>query len=98
MNQERLITLLRSPVISEKATRVADLNKQFVFEVARDATKPEIRQAVELMFDVKVEAVRVCNVRGKIKRFRQSSGRRSGSRKAYVTLKPGFDIDYLGGK
>lgn len=96
MNQERLITVLRAPRISEKATRVADAHRQFVFEVARDATKPEIKQAVELMFGVKVEDVRVCNVRGKVKRFKQSTGRRAGSKKAYVKLKPGFDIDYLG--
>lgn len=96
MNQERLMTLLRAPLVSEKATRIADAHKQFVFKVATDATKPEIKEAVELMFKVKVDAVRVCNVRGKVKRFRQSSGRRSSWKKAYVTLQPGFDIDYLG--
>lgn len=98
MNQEKLITTLRAPRISEKATRVADAHNQFVFDVARDATKQEIKQAVELMFEVQVEQVRVCNIRGKAKRFRQSMGRRPGVRKAYVKLKPGFDIDYLGGQ
>lgn len=96
MNEERLINVLRAPRVSEKASRLADAARQFVFEVLPDATKPEIKAAVELMFKVQVQAVNVCNVRGKQKGFRQRPGRRSSVRKAYVTLKPGFDIQLFG--
>jgi large subunit ribosomal protein L23 len=67
-----------------------------VFKVATDATKPEIRQAVEKMFDVKVDDVTVCSVKGKVKRFGSSMGRRAGWKKAYVTLAEGHDIDFMG--
>lgn len=96
MNQERLMKILLSPHVSEKATVVADKHKQFVFRVAPDATKPEIKQAVEHMFNVQVEQVRVVNCGGKIKRFGASYGKRADFRKAYVALKPGFDIDFAG--
>ncbi len=96
MNKERLMETLRSPVISEKSTLAADLNRQFVFEVAPDSTKPEIRKAVEMMFDVKVENVRVVNVKGKVKRSGHRLGRRKDIRKAYVRLAPGNDIDFGG--
>jgi large subunit ribosomal protein L23 len=96
MNKERLMETLRSPVISEKSTLAADANRQFVFEVATDATKPEIRKAVEMMFDVKVEAVRVVNVKGKTKRTGHRMGRRKDIRKAYVSLAEGNDIDFGG--
>ena len=94
MNKERLMETLRSPVISEKSTIAADANRQFVFEVAPDSTKPEIRKAVEMMFDVKVDSVRVVNVKGKVKRSGQKLGRRKDTRKAYVRLAPGNDIDF----
>jgi large subunit ribosomal protein L23 len=96
MNQERLMKVLIAPVVSEKSTRVADANRQFVFKVVKDASKPDIRKAVELMFDVKVDGVQIANVRGKTKRFGQSSGKRSDWKKAYVTLAEGHDIDFMG--
>jgi large subunit ribosomal protein L23 len=94
MNKERLMETLRSPVISEKSTIAADTNRQFVFEVAPDSTKLEIRKAVEMMFDVKVDSVRVVNVKGKVKRSGHRLGRRKDTRKAYVRLAPGNDIDF----
>jgi len=96
MNNERLSRILISPVVSEKSTRVADQSKQMVFKVLPDASKPEIRKAVERMFDVTVTRVQVSNVKGKIKRFGQSMGRRSDWKKAYVTLAEGSDIDFVG--
>ena len=96
MNQERLLKVLLSPHISEKGTNIAEQNRQFIFRVATDATKPEVRGAVEAMFDVKVKAVQISNVKGKAKRFGQVAGKRSGWKKAYVTLADGFDIDYMG--
>ena len=94
MNKDRLMQILVSPVISEKSTLAADSNRQFVFQVLPDATKPEIRKAVEMMFDVKVENVRVVNIQGKKKRFGTIMGRRNGVRKAYVRLAEGNDIDF----
>lgn len=96
MNQERLMNVLLAPHVSEKGTRTAELNRQFVFKVASDATKPEIKGAVEKMFNVQVAAVQVCNTQGKVKRFGQRLGKRSGWKKAYVTLKEGGDIDFMG--
>jgi large subunit ribosomal protein L23 len=96
MNQDKLMTVLLAPHVSEKSTRVADKHRQYVFKVARSANKPSIKQAVELMFNVKVDAVRVCNVPGKIKRFGGTLGRRGDWKKAYVTLKTGFDINFMG--
>ncbi len=97
MNQERLMKVLLGPVVSEKSTIAADSDRQFVFQVATDATKQEIGRAVELLFDVKVDAVQVLNVKGKNKRFGARNGRRPNWRKAYVGLKPGYDIDFGGG-
>ncbi|MEA3244245.1 MAG: 50S ribosomal protein L23 [Pseudomonadota bacterium] len=96
MNNERLSRILIGPVVSEKSTRAADQNKQMVFKVLPDASKPEIRKAVEKMFDVTVTQVQVSNVKGKIKRFGQTVGRRSDWKKAYVTLAEGSDIDFVG--
>ena len=96
MNQERLMKVLLAPHISEKGTNIAEKNRQFIFRVASDATKPEVRGAVELMFDVKVDAVQITNMKGKKKRFGQMEGKRSGWKKAYVTLAEGQDIDFLG--
>ncbi len=95
MNKERLMTLLHGPRVTEKSTMVADKHRQIVFKVAPDATKPEIKQAVELMFEVEVENVQVINVNGKRKIFGRMPGRRSNWKKAYVKLKPGSDIDFM---
>lgn len=94
MNQERLMTILLAPVISEKSTMVADKLEQVAFKVVPDATKPEVKAAVELMFKVQVESVSILNVKGKQKRFGRFMGRRSDVRKAYVSLKPGQNIDF----
>jgi large subunit ribosomal protein L23 len=96
MNQERIFKVLLGPHISEKATIVADDAQQVVFRVASDATKPEIKKAVEQLFDVKVDAVRVLNVKGKIKRTARGLGKRKDIRKAYVRLAEGHDIDFIG--
>ena len=96
MNDERLLTLLRAPRVSEKATRIADAHKQFVFEVVKAATKPDVKQAVESIFKVQVASVQMCNVKGKTRSFRRKLGRRPNIKKAYVRLKPGFDIDFIG--
>lgn len=94
MNQERLMQIVHAPRITEKAAVAADQNNQHVFQVACDASKLEIKKAVELMFDVKVDKVRVSNVKPKIKRFRFKEGQRQGWKKAYVTLAEGSDIDF----
>ncbi len=93
-NNERLMTVLLAPVISEKATQIADKHEQVVFRVAQDATKPEIKAAVELMFKVQVESVQVANVGGKEKRFGRFMGRRRNWKKAYVCLKEGQEINF----
>jgi len=97
MSKERLMTILLSPIVSEKSAMAADAANQFAFKVAPDATKPEIAEAVELMFDVKVDQVRTVNVRGKEKRFGGRMGKRNGWKKAYVRLQQGHDIDFAGG-
>lgn len=96
MKKERLMKVLLAPHISEKSTVAADSNQQFVFKVVPDANKLEIKRAVELMFDVKVDSVQVANVKGKRKRFGQMAGRRADWKKAYVKLQPGQDIDFMG--
>ncbi|MGH8548233.1 MAG: 50S ribosomal protein L23 [Methylococcales bacterium] len=96
MNQQYLSTLIKSPVVSEKSTVAADSSKRFVFKVQKSATKPEIKRAVETMFNVEVDAVQVANVKGKTKRFGRMVGKRSNWKKAYVRLKPGHDIDFTG--
>ncbi len=93
-HQERVMTVIRGPHISEKTHRVAESN-QVVFEVRTDATKSEIRQAVELLFEVKVDAVQVINYPGKVKRYGRSSGRRAAWKKAYVKLAEGSQLDFL---
>ena len=97
MNRERLLQVLVEPKISEKASRVADENRQYVFKVLSDALKPEIKAAVEELFSVKVDGVTVLNVPGKTRHFRGTTGVRQGWKKAYVKLQPGFDIDFLAG-
>ena len=96
MNQQRLMQVLLAPQISEKATYVADKNEQVVFRVASDATKPEVKAAVELMFKVEVESVQTVNQRGKEKRFGKSIGRRDHIKKAYVSLKMGQELIFSG--
>jgi len=96
MNQERLMSILLEPRVSEKSTMVADKNNQFVFKVAGGANKQEIKQAVEKMFAVEVASIQVCNVKGKSKLFKYQQGSRQTWKKAYVKLKPGFNIDFLG--
>ena len=96
LGQERLITLLLAPHVSEKAARATETANQYVFRVRTDATKPEIRAAVELRFKVEVEAVQVVNVAGKEKRFGRFTGRRPDWKKAYVSLKAGQTIDLAG--
>ena len=96
MNDERLMSILVAPLVSEKSTRIADASSQIAFRVRTDARKPEIKRAVEKMFNVEVESVSVLNVKGKRKGFRvRNRGRRSDWRKAYVRLKPGYDIDFM---
>ncbi|MGB5454242.1 MAG: 50S ribosomal protein L23 [Sedimenticolaceae bacterium] len=97
MSKERLMKVLLSPVVSEKSAMAADKANQFAFKVACDATKPEIAQAVELLFEVKVRDVRTVNVKGKQKRFGKMLGRRNNWKKAYVRLQDGHDIDFAGG-
>jgi large subunit ribosomal protein L23 len=96
--QERLMQVILAPVISEKSTFVADKHEQVIFRVVQDATKPEIKAAVELMFKVQVEAVKVANVKGKEKRFGRFTGRRNHWKKAYVCLKPGQEINFAEGE
>ena len=96
MNNERLHQIILQPVISEKTTVVADKHRQIVFRVLPDAKKNEIKHAVETLFEVKVRSVQVAHVRGKVKRFGRTPGKRSNWKKAYVRLHEGQDIDFLG--
>jgi large subunit ribosomal protein L23 len=93
-SQERLMKVLVAPQISEKATYVAEKNEQVIFRVATDATKPEIKAAVEMMFKVSVNSVQVANVRGKVKRTGRFVGRRNNWKKAYVCLAAGQEINF----
>ncbi len=96
MNQERLLKVLIAPHVSEKSSVLAEQNNQYVFKVARDASKPEIKKAVEMLFNVQVGTVQVINTKGKSKRFGAIQGRRSDWKKAYVTLKADQTIDLMG--
>jgi large subunit ribosomal protein L23 len=93
-NPERLMTVLLAPVVSEKGTFIADKYEQVIFRVMQNATKPEVKAAVELMFKVEVESVQIANVKGKQKRFGTHMGRRRNWKKAYVSLKPGQEINF----
>ncbi|MDD5383440.1 MAG: 50S ribosomal protein L23 [Gallionella sp.] len=93
-SQERLMKVLLAPQISEKATYVAEKNEQVIFRVVTDATKPEIKAAVEMMFKVSVDSVQVTNVKGKVKRSGRFSGRRNNWKKAYVCLASGQEINF----
>lgn len=94
MNQNDLMSVLDAPIISEKSTIASEKNSQIAFRVKKKATKQQIKRAVELLFQVQVESVNVLNVKGKTKRFGRFIGSRSDWKKAYVKLKPGFDIDF----
>jgi large subunit ribosomal protein L23 len=98
MNQERLLKIILAPHMSEKAAIGAEKRRQYVFEVASDATKPEVHAAVEAMFKTQVQAVRIVNVKSKPKRFGQIQGRSKAWKKAYVTLQPGQEISFAGGQ
>jgi|TARA_B110000263_G_C14941465_1_gene343868 large subunit ribosomal protein L23 len=97
MIRERLLQILVEPKISEKAARAADEHRQYVFRVLSDATKPEVKAAVEELFSVKVEDVTVLNVPAKTRHFRGNAGVRQGWKKAYVKLEPGFELDFMVG-
>ena len=104
--QDRLLQVILAPQITEKATRIADQNQQIAFKVRRDATKPEIKAAVELVFKVEVQGVTlheqwealVANVGGKTKRVGRAMGKRQDWKKAYVSLKPGQEINFAAGE
>lgn len=93
-SEERLYQVLLAPIISEKATMVAEKNEQVLFRVAPDATKPEVKAAVEMLFKVQVESVQMLVNKGKKKRSGRVQGRRSDVKKAYVSLKPGQEINF----
>ena len=95
-DEGRLMQVLVAPIVSEKATMVADKTNAVVFKVLQNATKPEIKAAVEMMFKVQVKGVSVLNTTGKTKRFGKSVGRRDNLRKAYVTLLPGQELNLSG--
>jgi large subunit ribosomal protein L23 len=94
MQKERLLQVLLAPQVSEKSTFVGEKNNQYVFRVVADATKPEIKAAVELLFKTKVKSVQVANVKGKEKRFGRFMGRRRNWKKAYVCLAQGQEINF----
>ncbi|MDP2248661.1 MAG: 50S ribosomal protein L23 [Nitrosomonadales bacterium] len=96
--QDRLLQVILAPQITEKATRIADKHQQIAFKVRTDATKLEIKAAVELVFKVEVDAVTVVNVGGKVKRAGRVMGRRKDWKKAYVSLKPGQEINFAAGE
>jgi len=91
---DRLMNVVLAPVVSEKSTRVADKNRQYVFRVADSATKPQVKAAIELLFKTKVQSVTVLNVKGKEKRFGRFMGRRRNWKKAYVRLAAGQEINF----
>ena len=97
LSKEQLMAVLIAPHVSEKSARAAESGNQFVFRVRGDATKPDVKQAVELMFEVKVEGVQLLNQPGKKRRFGKIEGRRSGYKKAYVRLAAGKNIDFAAG-
>jgi large subunit ribosomal protein L23 len=96
MNKERLMNVLVQPHVSEKAATLAEKGNQYVFRVLGDATKGDVKAAVELMFEVKVEGVNLLNKPGKTRRFKNVPGKRNGHKKAYVRLQAGQSIDFTG--
>ena len=95
-DESRLAQVLVAPIVSEKATMATEKHNQVLFKVLRDATKPEIKAAVELMFKVEVASVSTVTQKGKVKRFGKSMGRRNHVKKAYVSLKPGQELNFSG--
>jgi large subunit ribosomal protein L23 len=95
MNQERVYTLIREPHISEKTTRIGDQANQYAFKVAVDATKPEIKVAVETLFKVQVTGVTTINVKGKVKRTARGMSHKKNWKKAYVRVAAGQEIDFM---
>ncbi len=95
-DEGRLAQVLLAPIVSEKATTVGEKHNQVLFKVMRDATKPEIKAAVELMFKVEVASVSTSVLKGKVKRFGRTIGRRDHVKKAYVSLKPGQELNFSG--
>jgi len=98
MSKERLYKVLLSPRVTEKSTRVAESSNQYVFKVTSDSNKTEIKAAVEKLFEVNVESVRIVNVKGKSKTFKLRKGKRNDWKKAYVRVQEGQVIDFLGGE
>ena len=98
VKQQRLMQVLLAPIVSEKSTFVGERNNHYAFRVASDATKPEVKAAVELMFKAQVKSVQMVNVRGKDKRFGSIFGRRRNWKKAYVCLKAGQEINFAEGE
>ncbi len=96
-NSERLATVLLAPIISEKGTFIGDKHNQIIFRIIADATKPEVKAAVEAMLKVEVKSVQIVNVGGKTKRFGRFTGKRRGWKKAYVCLKPGQEVNFAVG-
>lgn len=96
MNQERLLKVLRGAHVTEKSTILAERDNQVVFRIDTTATKLEVKKAVEMLFEVEVDQVRVVNINGKKKRHGRFQGKRADFKKAYVSLKPGFDINFAG--
>lgn len=94
MNHEHLFNVLVAPIVSEKSTMIADRNEQVAFRVRQDATKQDVKAAVELLFKVQVESVQILNQKGKSKRFGRFIGQRGNVRKAYVSLRPGQEINF----
>ena len=98
MNNDRLYKILLAPRVTEKTTMIGDQSNQYVFKVAPDANKSEIKDAVETLFEVNVESVRTVNVKGKSKMFKQRKGRRANWKKAYVRVQEDQTLDFLGGE
>ena len=94
MNQERLLNVIQQPHVSEKSTIIADKYNQVVFQVIPNATKSEVKAAVETLFKVKVKYVQILNAKGKVKRVGQTMGKRKNRKKAYVSLHEGHDINF----
>ena len=97
MNREQLMNVLLAPHVTEKTSTAMQNHNQYCFRVQRRATKPDIKAAVELMFEVKVEGVNLLNKPGKTRRFKNVAGKRNGYKKAYVRLETGQSIDFTGG-
>ena len=93
-SQDRLYSVLLAPIVSEKSTMIGEKNDQFAFRVMQDATKVEVKAAVELLFKVKVDSVQILNQKGKTKKFGRFQGQRGNVRKAYVSLMPGQEINF----